>query len=282
MKFTIEPYERKHKEGVLSLLFYSRRLHTHLDWYKVGQWIDMEDNCITLALEDDTVIGVLGVGEPLHNAAWLRLASVQRGYDPTIALVEMWEMLRYTLAQQGISSVSALLMNMWLSTYFPAMGFEYLEDVVTMHRAGKILPDEPPVQTVKIRHGYLEDVRAIAEVDQAAFAPPWQMSQRDVRYAQRQAASCTVAEYEGRIVAYQMSTRHQTAGHLARLAVVPDMQGKQVGGQLLHHVLSKFDMRGVRGVTVNTQLSNERSQRLYRRYGFLRNGFDLGVWRCLL
>lgn len=279
--FTIEPYERKYRENVLALLFYSQRLHTHLDWYKAGQWLDIEENVIAIALEGETVCGILGISEPLNNTAWLRLASVQRGYDPAIALSEMWQYLHDELSQRGVISVSALLMNMWLSTYFPAIGFEYLEEVVTMHRAGKMLP-EAPEQTVKIRHGYIEDVRAITEVDHAAFAPPWQMSQRDIRYAQRQAASCTVAELNGRVVAYQMSTRHQTAGHLARLAVHPSAQGKRVGGQLLYHLLSKFNLRGVRSVTVNTQMSNEISQRLYRRYGFLRNGFDLGVWRCLL
>jgi RimJ/RimL family protein N-acetyltransferase len=38
----------------------------------------------------------------------------------------------------------------------------------------------------------------------------------------------------------------------------------------------------VRSLTVNTQASNHRSQRLYLRYGFERNGYDLGVWQAHL
>jgi ribosomal protein S18 acetylase RimI-like enzyme len=63
------------------------------------------------------------------------------------------------------------------------------------------------------------------------------------------------------------------------LAVLPDMQGKRIGAVLLDNLISKFNRRGVRSLTVNTQQSNIRSQRLYARYGFHRNGFDLPIWQ---
>jgi ribosomal protein S18 acetylase RimI-like enzyme len=51
---------------------------------------------------------------------------------------------------------------------------------------------------------------------------------------------------------------------------------------LLHHLVQTLNKRGVRSITVNTQDSNVRSQRLYQRYGFERNGFDLPVWQMRL
>ena len=32
-------YERRYRDDILSLMFYSRHTHAHLDWYKAGQWL---------------------------------------------------------------------------------------------------------------------------------------------------------------------------------------------------------------------------------------------------
>ena len=47
---------------------------------------------------------------------------------------------------------------------------------------------------------------------------------------------------------------------------------------LLIDLLSRFERRGVLSMTVNTQASNTRSQRLYTGFGFERTGYDLPVW----
>jgi len=132
---------------------------------------------------------------------------------------------------------------------------------------------------VQVRNAYLEDLANVLAVDHAAFEPAWQLSARELRQAQRQTASSTVAVFNGQIVGYQLSTKHQGSGHLARLAVRPEIQGKRVGAALLYHVLESFSHRGVRTMTVNTQDSNTYSQRLYERYGFFRNGYDIPIWQ---
>jgi ribosomal protein S18 acetylase RimI-like enzyme len=89
---------------------------------------------------------------------------------------------------------------------------------------------------------------------------------------------CTVAERDSAIIGYQLSTLYFDGGHLARLAVHPSAQGGGVGAALLHDLIQRFMRRGVGSITVNTQASNTRSQRLYQRFGFERNGYDLPVW----
>ena len=95
----------------------------------------------------------------------------------------------------------------------------------------------------------------------------------------RIAASATIAVLDDEVAGYQISTRHRVAGHLARLAVLPNRQGNRIGSMLLHNLLNKFDARGIKSVTVNTQVSNTSSQKLYTHYGFEHNGFDLAVWQ---
>lgn len=275
----IIPYQRKYRNAVLSLLFYARRVHTHLDWYQAGQWLDMEGRLVRIAYDNDAIVGVMGVSEPLRQTSWIRMAAVRRDHDPARILGQIWQPLREQLVQEGIRSVSALVINDWITEYLAQLGFRYLEDVVTLYRTGTDVPPMlPHSRDLRIRNGYLNDLRSIVAVDHAAFVAPWQMSHVDIRHAQRQAASCTLAEMDGEVIGYQISTRHHTSGHLARLAVMPWMQGRRVGAVLLDQMIRGFIKRGVRSITVNTQYSNIRSQRLYERYGFERNGFDLPIW----
>jgi ribosomal-protein-alanine N-acetyltransferase len=272
-------YERQHRHDVLSLLFYSRRTHTHLDWYKAGEWLDLQGNMVQLAYDGrDKLIGIIGLSSPLNHGNWVRLLAVAQGYDVGLVLNALWQSLCTQLASNNVQTVAVLVINTWLSTYLPTMDFHYVEDVVTMHRTGTQLPP-PPEHNLILRTGYSEDIADIMRVDHAAFAPPWQMTRTDIYHSQRQAASCTLAEYEGQVIGYELSTRHHTSGHLARLAVLPAIQGKRVGAVLLDNLISKFNRRGVRSLTVNTQQSNIRSQRLYARYDFRRNGFDIPIWQ---
>ena len=131
---------------------------------------------------------------------------------------------------------------------------------------------------MQIRLTQPEDLPTLIAVDHAAFAPLWQMDKNEIRQAERISAACTVAEIGGKMVGYQLSTLYFDGAHLARLAVIPALQGRGIARALLADVLKRFERRGVRSMTVNTQASNVRSQRLYTGFGFERNGYDLPVW----
>lgn len=274
----VSDYQRKHREDVLSLLFYSSRTHSHLDWYKASQWLSMPDNFVQVAYDGNHLVGFLGVSSPLNHTSWIRLAGIAQNYDATEILRLLWNGLFPQIYATQTETVSILTVNPWLNEHLPHIGFNYLEHVVTLIRSENILPQSIS-HNLSIRNGYVEDLQDILNIDHAAFAPPWQLSAVDIRYAQRYASSCTVAEYDSEIIAYEISTRHDTSGHLARLGVHPKMQGQQVGAVLLDNLLQRFGARGVDSMTVNTQESNIISQRLYYRYGFLRNGFDIPIWQ---
>lgn len=275
----ISEYQRKHREDIISLLFYSQRTHTHLDWYKASQWLTMPDNLIEVAYEGNTLVGFWGLSAPLNHSSWVRIGAIAQQYSSAKILAMLWEALLPRLSPAKIETVSILAVNSWLNHYLGRLGFEYLEDVVTLARNGTYNQDSDTSSDITIRRAYLDDIGGILRVDHAAFAPPWQLTATDVRYAQRQASSCTVAEYGDEIIAYELSTRYHTSGHLARLGVHPKMQGKHVGAILLDDLLTRFTERGVQTMTVNTQDSNSISQHLYQRFGFYRNGFDFPIWQ---
>jgi ribosomal protein S18 acetylase RimI-like enzyme len=88
----------------------------------------------------------------------------------------------------------------------------------------------------------------------------------------RQSAIATVAEINGSIAGYQISTSTQAGGHLARLAVHPEYQGRGIGYGLVLDMLSQFRRRGAHAVTANTQHDNLVSLSLYQKAGFERTG----------
>jgi ribosomal protein S18 acetylase RimI-like enzyme len=190
----------------------------------------------------------------------------------------LWESLLPELRTLGVRTVALLMIRNWISSYVSPLGFHFVEEIITFRRPQlEISPDTPPAG-LAIRLTQPEDLAAILDMDNRAFVPPWQMEREELRQAERISAACTVAELDGKLVGYQLSTLYFDGSHLARLAVVPEAQGIGVARTLLIDLLRRFARRGVYSMTVNTQSSNTRSQRLYTGFGFERTGYDLPVW----
>lgn len=277
----ITPYQRRYRHAVSDLMFRSYLIHTHLDWHETDEWLDRDEAITRLLWEHDRLLGVLAVSKPLNQMSWIRLAVVQTETIAQTTLARLWENLSAELRQLNTTTVALLITRDWIAQYSPALGFDYIEDIITLYRNGHQLPPRR-VTPFFIRNAENDDLKAITTIDHAAFSPPWQMSIQELQQAKIISAICTVALLEGDIVGYQLSTLYRDGAHLARLAVMPDIQSHGAGSTLLDDVLHRFFRRGVKNMTVNTQASNQRSQRLYARYGFRPNGYDLPVWMASL
>ncbi len=275
---SITHFQRRNRWTVRDLLSRNFYSHTHLDWHDTDQWLDNEAAPVRLAWQHNRLIGVLATSVPLNNTCWVRLAAVLDHSDLIPTLTMLWDDLRLELRALGVHTAAWLMIRDWPTQCAGQMGFEYSDEIVTLRRANQIAPPDISSEAITIRHARPEDLPTMAQVDQAAFTPPWQMTLSDLRQAERVSANCTVAISTGNIVGYQLSTLYFDGAHLARLAVLPEMQGNGVGSTLLSEVLRYFARRGVYAMTVNTQASNTASQRLYLRYGFRHNGYDLPVW----
>lgn len=277
----IVPYERRYRSEVRDLLYGSYRSHSHLDWHDTDFWLDRMEAPLRLARVDGRLVGMMAASEPLNETCWLRLAAVADDMQPAPVLHALWSALQPELNELGIRQIAILILRDWIVRHLPEMGFTYAEDIVTLRRAAQTLP--PAAETgIVIRMAHPQDLERITEIDQAAFTPPWQLSHYELRQADRVAAIATVATENEVVLGYELTTLHLESAHLARLAVHPDAQRHGVGAALLQDLLSRINRRGIRGITVNTQATNIRSQHLYQRFGFERNGYDLPVWMANL
>ncbi len=281
--FTITPYKRRHRQMVLDLLFQSGRIHTHLDWHDSAAWIDSREVPIQLAwLDNGRLAGIMASSEIMSSMCWLRLIAVDDSVSAQAVLPPLWDAMSAELRELGTTEVYVLVINDWLLPQVQrTLDFERIEEIITLKRDGPNLPPYNPYSSGApvIRVAEDDDLRIMTAVEQVAFTPPWQLTRSDLWQARRMSASCTIATHGDQIVGYQLSTLFRQSAHLARLAVLPDVQGNGVGSALVDHMIRYFMKRGVRSITVNTQYSNERSRRLYERYEFRRNGYDLPVWR---
>lgn len=280
---SLTPYQRRHRHAVRDLLFRSYRVHTHLDWQETDQWLDDGERYpMRLAWQNARLQGIIAASEPVDGTCWLRVVAVSDHVDASALLTQLWADLVPDLRARGVQTVALLLVRNWVAPYTAALGFRFAEEIITFRRPQLEIPDEPLPPGLTIRLTRDDDLPTILTVDNRAFAPPWQMERDELRQAERISACCTVAEIDGQVVGYELSTLYFDGAHLARLAVAPEVQGIGAARALLIDLLRRFERRGVHSMTVNTQSSNARSQRLYTGFGFERTGYDLPVWMLQL
>lgn len=264
--------------------------HTHLDWQPPEAWLGTRP--FYLALDGNKIVGALAATPDPPDVGWVRLAAVAEDVDAEAVLDLLWHVTRETLIEMKASQIVCMMVDDWLTPHLARWGFASYTEVVVLarkHGATKLpaTPGWPPIlglasaPRVRLRPAKAGDLPAIAEVDNAAFAPPWQYSLDVVQQALAHADCATMAEMNGRIAGYQISSGGRQGGHLARLAVHPEYQGQGVGRALVSEVIRYFEKRNAPRITVNTQSDNEASLAVYRSLGFALTGENYAVWRLL-
>jgi ribosomal-protein-alanine N-acetyltransferase len=275
------PYARRYRRDLMNLLQTDEYLHIHLDWSSVDEWLSDPNTPIFLAFQGQTLLGAMAGSPPLDGSAWLRLIAVSHHADMDSVLASLWSVLKADLLTKGIHEAAVLALRPWIVPHIGRLGFTFRDSIVTLRREGTQVP--PSIRSdVKVRNAEWREAAIVASVDHAAFSSIWQLSNFSLQQAARSSSSFTVAELDSRVVGYQISTLYRDGAHLARLATLPDIQGTGVGGVLLTELIQYFIRRGVYSVSVNTQQTNDKSLRLYQRFGFDFTGLNMDVWSIKL
>ena len=274
------PYTREHRGTFNDMMFFSSYMHLHLDWSHVDTWIHSDDALMFVALYHNRVIGFMGASRPIMGKTWIRVAVFKDETAIMPALIALWDVIQTTLLSLGATDVYWMIFDDWLNIHLARLGMTSVDEVVTFVRYQAPILITPTPYT--IHSANMNDMDTLFDIDKQAFSPMWQMTHEDMRHARRAAAVCTMALDGDEIVGFQLSTMHHHNGHLARLAVLPKMQGKGVGSALVSDLVRYFNRRHLDYISVNTQLSNPSSHHLYTKLGFIRNGYDMPIWGITL
>lgn len=123
---------------------------------------------------------------------------------------------------------------------------------------------------IKVREAQLADLPALNALEADSF-PSDQLSPRQMRYLLvRAKARVLVATDNDRVLAYAalLLPAHPRPARLYSLAVQADVQGRGIAGRLLTRLLQIANQNGYLRIRLEVRASAERTQALYRRFGF--------------
>jgi len=270
----------KDRQKLAMLVHFEVYVHRHLDWRSPLDWLGYQPYLI--AEKDDKVVAALACPPDPPNVSWLRLFAVSSQISLEQAWQALWPAARDACLEiASIERIAVIPLQRWFRSLLQKSEFSLTHRVVMLNwDISQNSPEaEPEFGDIIVRPMNLDDLSAVHEMDSAAFKHEWKNSQSSLELAYRQAAIATVAELDGELVGYQISTASPVGGHLARLAVLPDFQRRGIGSALVRDMLWQFERRGAERVTVNTQEDNRASLTLYQKAGFKLTGEAYPVYQ---
>jgi ribosomal protein S18 acetylase RimI-like enzyme len=262
--------------AVTGLLRSTRYTHLHVDWFTLDEWLGTG---AFVGLERrDRLSAFLAAGADPLPAAWIRGMAMATDLDVASALRLLMDPVTARLRADGARELAAMTIHDWPAAVLPALGFEIVTEVVTMVQVDDRLPHLAAVPNLTLRQAREEDMPALARIEAAAFAPIWRYSAAGLRRALSQCLTFDVAVIDGELVGFQCSTASRRGAHLARMTVAPAFQARGVGSALLARALDDYRRQRLLDVSLNTQIDNIVSQRLYARFGFRLTEERVPVW----
>jgi ribosomal protein S18 acetylase RimI-like enzyme len=276
-EYQIRTVQVTDRSRLATLIHFGTHIHQHLDWKTALDWIGSTP--YLLVENNEEVLASIACIPELPDTAWIRLFACSALIGPSKAWEVLWDATHEALRKAGCPSVAVISLQSWINELLTKSGFLNTDDVVVLVWEKPTRFPAASAKLCRIRPMLPEDLQAVTAIDHAAFDPIWRNSQDSLELAYQQSSMMSVAEYGDEIVGYQFSTMSAMGGHLARLAVVPAMQGKGIGYLLVHDVLSQLIKRGTEYMTVNTQKNNKASLALYAKAGFNHTGETYRVFK---
>jgi ribosomal-protein-alanine N-acetyltransferase len=262
-----------------NLIHFETLVHRHLDWRPPLEWIGYEPY---LVLEKDKrLVAALACPPDPPSVAWIRLFVALEEVKMIEAWSQLWSRALEILSTDANIQVAAIPLQVWFQRLLKSSQFQPIGDVVMLIWDSGEIPTAKPSPEISIRPMSLDDLPTVEAIDRSAFGSLWHNSRHSLEYAFRQATIATVADYDGALVGYQISTAMQMGGHLARLATDPQYHRQGFGYAILRDLLVQFKQRGAQRITVNTQEENLASISLYKNAGFMRTGETYPVFQYM-
>jgi [ribosomal protein S18]-alanine N-acetyltransferase len=273
----IRPATQDDLQLISSLLKYEYYVHRHLDWRTPIDWLGHQP--FWLIERKNRILAALACPPDPPEIAWVRFFACTSAYEPERAWEILFEKVKEDIQNSSSLDLAGLALHDWFAQILQTHGFYHHQDIVVLAWETTRPERTRTNPAVFIRPMVPADLPCVQTMDELAFEPLWQISLGTLTRSYQQAGYATVAELEGKIVGYQISTTSSFSAHLARLAVLPDHQRAGIGAALVHDLQFHYYGQGLRYVTVNTQSDNLTSLSLYERLGFLRSGERFPVYR---
>ncbi len=264
-----------------NLIHFDSYVHRHLDYRPPLDWVGTPP--FPIYEEDNQILATLACPPDPEHIAWIRLFAAAYQTNLSRVWTPLWQNAYHMIRQDPrVQVIAAIPLNNWFSRLLEQVEFTIAHHLQVLSYSRSSLPTVPEQASIHVRPMTLDDLDLVFEIDKQSFPPLWQISRKNIQIAFLQSAIATVAEEDGKLVGYQISTATAVGGHLARLAVKPPDQGKGTGYSLLYDLLAQFKRRGAQMISVNTQEYNHASLNLYKKAGFEPTGEVYPVYQLAI
>jgi len=202
------------------------------------------------------------------NWGYLRGLALTNGWRAEVGVWTLMEGLRVGLQERQVHYLAAYAIRPWMIAPLMRAGLRVVDHIVTYERTRQDLPKASLPPHVHIRPARPDDVSRLTTLDSAAFSPLWRLASGEMIELLVTSGRFVVAERASEPIGYACSDVRESLGYIHRIAVHPDAQGQGIGRALLADALLYCQTSGAILITLNTQYSNARADRLYRRFGF--------------
>jgi ribosomal-protein-alanine N-acetyltransferase len=270
----VRPAQLSDRAALHRLTENHHRVHFNLDWWSFDQWLhdDRPSEAIWLAFDQEALIGLLAAPFEQVPVAWLRSIAIANGYSAAPVFAALLTHARSALLAQGAEQAAVMAHPDWVDDLTQCLNFTQCNEIVTMRKGDRAVPDLAQAPVANIRPARPEDIAVIADNDRASFEALWWHSAASLAHILQAVSHFVVAEIDDRVVGHAFSDVYGGHGHLIRLVVHPAYQRRGIGEQLLRESMLYQIETGAYPLTLNTQVDNAASQELYRRYGYQLNG----------
>jgi GNAT superfamily N-acetyltransferase len=287
---TIRLATAKDSEGILHLLNEAAYTHIHADWHVPGDWLDTPGFVVSegrfpsksfthFGRSGRKLMACLAAAADPYPAAWVRLAAIRQRPFAQENLAALMDAVLPYLVESGVTELGWLAVESWPDELLRDFGFQRMNWITTFIKEGLDIPRIPECD-LQIRPVRPEDMEFLAVMEAEAYDPLWRHSAESLRLAYGQSICFDVALLEEQIVGFQKtaSNNQGSGAHQVRITVHPSYQGNGVGSALMKAAIEEYRKRGLRRVSLNTQLDNIASHQLYEKFGFYQTGDQLPVW----
>jgi ribosomal protein S18 acetylase RimI-like enzyme len=275
--YSVRPAEKEDLPALSAFIDSEGFVHRHLDWKAPLDWLGEQP--FWILERNNEIAAVLACPADPENICWIRLFAVKSDLAPSKA----WQVLFDKCLDDFVPSekkfiFASVVLKEWFIKVLKQTNFIHHQEIVVLEWNNDLPRALPTADGLIIRPMRPEDLPAVAVVDRRSFAQLWQNSEESLRLAFQRNGISTVALLNEQIIGYQISTTNLMNTHLARLAVIPDLQHKNIGYALVRDLLSRALQSRSWQVTVNTQHDNSASLALYQKMGFYKTGDHFPVY----
>ena len=159
--------------------------------------------------------------------------------------------------------------------FYANHGLDRIETIIGYHHERMEdyldLAIQPLQEFRPVQAGYDELIEGMIALDHAAFPWLWRNSIEEFAWwMQQQFVEVAVGLIDGVVSSYYGITYFRSMGHLDRIAIHPDYQGRALGKETLSVAMQRMARMGLKRAALCTQETNAVSQKLYERAGFYR------------